>query len=181
MKKVLLIPILTILLFVRVVAAVELSPAPTGFTWQEIPELKAAFLRPDGWFFKSESAKGTLAYFITKESIANGGEFQTGLTVNVFHLKKDSAIERGKGMVDELTAKRHGTKWSRDVGPFKEFGCLTKDTDSTGTTIMQTLTVANPKTNTLYMFIFESPESDWDAAWKIGKPILDSLAIDDGI
>jgi len=41
--------------------------------------------------------------------------------------------------------------------------------------------VANPKTNTLYLFIFESPETNWDSAWKIGKQILDSLVIDDEI
>jgi hypothetical protein len=31
------------------------------------------------------------------------------------------------------------------------------------------------------MFIFESPESEWDAAWKIGEQIMDTLAIDDEI
>jgi hypothetical protein len=43
------------------------------------------------------------------------------------------------------------------------------------------LTVANPKTNTLYLFIFESPVSEWDNAWKLGKQIMDDLAIDDEI
>jgi hypothetical protein len=67
------------------------------------------------------------------------------------------------------------------LGAIQEFGCLVKDTDSTGTIVMQTLAVANPKTNTLSYFIFESPEADWDSAWKIGKSILDTLAIDDKI
>ena len=168
-------------LFVHAVPAIDLPAPPPGFTWQEIPELKAAFLRPEGWFFKREEDKGTLAYFITKESIENGGEFQTGLTVNVFRHKKDSAVETAKYYVDQLAAKKHGEKWSKEVGPFKEFGCLIKDTDSSGTIVSQTLMVANPKTNTLYLFIFESPESDWDSAWKIGKQIMDALAIDDDI
>ena len=58
---------------------------------------------------------------------------------------------------------------------------LAKDTDSTGTVVMQALTVANPKTNTLYLFVFESPESEWEDAWKTGKQIMDMLAIDDEI
>lgn len=161
--------------------ATDLPAPPAGFAWQEIPELKAAFLRPNGWFFKREEGKGTLAYFITRESIENGGEFQTGLTVNVFLHKKDSAVESARYYVDQLTAKKHGEKWARDVGPFKEFGCLTKDTDASGTTVVQTLMVANPKTNTLYLFLFESPQANWDSAWKIGKPIIDSLVIDDKI
>jgi hypothetical protein len=34
-------------------------------------------------------------------------------------------------MIDQLAANKHGEKWNRDLGPFKEFGCLVKDTDST--------------------------------------------------
>jgi len=180
MKQFLLIALLSAVA-VHTVTAIELPPPPAGFTWQEIPELKAAFLRPDGWFFKAEKNKETLAYFITKENIESNGEFQTGLTVNVFRLKKDSAVEKGKSFIDQLAAKKRGEKWAKDVGPFKEFGCLTRDTDPRGATIVQTLMVANPKTNTLYLLIFESLEANWDSAWKIGKQIVDSLAIDDEI
>jgi hypothetical protein len=180
MKGFLLLALFTAL-FAHSVPAIDLPPPPPGFTWQEIPELKAAFLRPDGWFFKREEGKGTLAYFITKENIENNGQFQTGLTVNVFRPKKDSAVEKGKDSIDQLAAKRHGEKWSKEVGPFKEFGCLTRDTDPSGTTVVQTLMVANPKTNTLYLLIFESPKSNWDSAWKTGKQIMDALALDDEI
>jgi hypothetical protein len=166
---------------VQTITAIDVPPPPPGFTWQEIPELKAAFLKPNGWFFKREEQKGTLAYFITKEDIDKNGQFQTGLTINVFRLKKDSAVERGKSMIDQIAATKHGNKWAQDAGPFREFGCLTRDTDPSGTSVVHTLTVANPKTNTLYLFVFESPESDWDAAWKTGKQIMDTLAIDDEI
>jgi hypothetical protein len=168
---------LLVAIVVNTVFAIDLPPSPPNFAWQEIPELKAAFLRPTGWFFKREETKGTLAYFITKEDIGKGGEFQTGLTINVFHLKKDSAVERGRDMIAQIASKQHGKKWERDYGPFKEFGCLYKDTDS----VVHNLTVANPKTNTLYLFIFESPVSEWDNAWKLGKQIMDNLAIDDEI
>lgn len=180
MKKALSL-ILLAALFGQVISAIELQTPPPGFTWQQIPELKASFLRPSNWFLKREEQKGTLAYFITKENIENNGQFQTGLTINVFRLKKESAVERGKYIIDQLATAKHGDKWAKEVGPFKEFGCLTKDTDSSGTTVSQTLSVANPKTNTLYLFIFESPERDWDASWKIGKRILDALTIDDEI
>lgn len=177
--KGLLVLMLLAMPFLQTAPATNLPPPPTGFAWQEIRELKAALLRPSGWFFQREETKGTLAYFITKESIANGGEFQTGLTVNVFRHKKDNAVDSAKNFIDQLSAKKHGEKWAKDVGPFKEFGCLTRDTDATGTTVAQTLIVANPKTNTLYLLIFESPEPNWDSAWKLGKTIFDSLALDD--
>ena len=183
MKKI--VPLALLALFVilpiETISAIDVPAPPPGFTWQEIRELKAAFLKPNGWFFKREEQKGTLAYFITKENIDKSGEFQTGLTINVFRLKKDSAVERGKDLIDQLAATKHGEKWAKDVGPFREFGCLTRDTDASGTSVVHTLTVANPKTNTLYLLIFESPDTEWDAAWKTGKQIMDMLAIDDEI
>jgi hypothetical protein len=180
MKRFLSIALLSVLV-VCTITAIDVPPPPTGFTWQEISELKAALLRPNGWFFKRQENKGTLAYFITKENIEINGQFQTGLTVNVFRLKKDRAVEKGKRFIEDLATRKHAEKWAQEAGPFKEFGCLTKDTDATGTIVMHTLMVANPKTNTLYLFIFESPEANWDSAWKIGKPIMDSLALDDEI
>lgn len=82
MKKLAIITVVT--LIARSLLAADLPAAPAGFTWQEIPELKAALLKPNGWFFKREKQKDTLAYFITKEDIDKNGQFQTGLSVNVF-------------------------------------------------------------------------------------------------
>src|SRR5689334_9576423 len=132
---------LIMLLFVATLSALDLPAPPPGFTWQEIPELKAALLKPNGWFYLREEAKGTLAYFITKEKIEKNGQFQTGLTVNVFHLKKDSAVERGKNMIQQLANSHQAKGWERSVGPFREFGCLAKDTDASGTIMMHTLAV----------------------------------------
>jgi hypothetical protein len=68
-----------------------------------------------------------------------------------------------------------------DAGPYREFGCLTKDTNSSGTVVIFTLAVANTKTDTLYLLIFESPESDWDAAWKLGKEMVDKVPLQETI
>jgi hypothetical protein len=118
---------------------------------------------------------------LPKEDIDKQGGFQTGLTVNVFKLKKDPAVERAKYMIEQIAESKHVEEWAKAIGPFREFGCRTKDTDASGTVVMETVTVVNPKTNTLYLFIFESPESEWDTAWKTGEKILDMLALDDEI
>jgi hypothetical protein len=180
MKKILLLG-LAVAFIAQTLHAIDLPKAPSGFSWQEVPELKAAFLKPNGWFFKQESSKGTLAYFITQEDLAKNGEFSTGLTMNIFHFKQDSAVDHGKALIDRMAAQHHVKTWSRLVGPFQEFGCELNDTDASGTIRMHALTVANPKTNTLYLFIFESPLANWDAAWKLGQQIMDALAIDDEI
>lgn len=180
MKKLTLLS-LFVMLFAQSLLAITLPTPPAGFTWQEIPELKAALLKPEGWFYKREEQKGTLAYFISKEDIDKNGRFQTGLTVNVLHLKKDSAVERGKGIIQELATTKNVKAFEQDAGSFRKFACLAKDTDSSGTTVMYTLAVANPKTNTLYLIVFESPESDWDAAWKVGKQMVDILPLEESI
>lgn len=170
-------------LFVLALPAVpiDVPPAPSGFTWQEVKELKAAFLKPSGWFYRQETQEGTFAVFITKEDISKTGEFQTGMSLNVFHLKKDPAVERGKYMIEKIAEAKGAEMWTQKFGPFVEFGCQVKDTDETGTIIMHALTVTNPKTNTLYYFTFESPESRWDEAWKTGKQMMDMLALDDEV
>ena len=181
MRKAFLFALL-IALFGQVTSAIDLPAPPPGFAWQEIPELKAAFLKPNGWFFKREEQKGTLAYFITQESIEQTGRFRTGLTVNVFRaLKKNTAVARGKNLIDKMAHDRNGESWAKQVGPFQEFGCLVKDTDSNGTIVMHAIAVANPDTDTLYLFIFESPQPDWDTSWKAGKTIMETLVLDDEI
>jgi len=180
MKKIAAVAIVSALFFPNLFA-VDLPKAAQGFTWQEIPELKVALLKPDGWFFKREESKGTLAYFITREDLGQTSEFETGLTVNVFHLKKDLAAERGRLLIENMAAEKHGKVWNRAVGSFQEFGSQLQDTDASGSTIMQALAFANPKTNTLYLFIFESPAANWDSAWQLGKQIMDNLTIDGDI
>src|SRR5207253_2668928 len=106
MKKIVILAFV-VALFAQTLDAIELPNAPSGFTWQEVPELKAAFLKPNGWFFKQENSKGTLAYFITQEDLTKSSEFSTGLSLNVIHLKKESAVERGKAMIDQMAAQHN--------------------------------------------------------------------------
>ena len=53
--------------------------------------------------------------------------------------------------------------------------------DATGSVTIHQLMVANPKTNTLYLFIFESPTQEWAAAWRLGEKMINMLGIDDEI
>ena len=110
------------------------------------------------------------------------GRFDTGLTINVIReMKGRSAVEYAKSFVDRLTRDKRGEQWIRRSAPLVQFGCRYKASDARGTAKIHTLMVANQKTNTLYLFIFESPESDVDSASQTGEKIMDMLAIDDGI
>lgn len=130
-------------------------------------------------FSSQRSRRIRWLFSFTREDIDKNGQFQIGFSVNVFRLKGDSAVDRAKGLIGQIAEKHHADAWTRIVGSFQEFGCMIKDTDATGTIMMNALAVANPKTNTLYYFTFESPESDWDTAWKTGKQIMDNLVLDE--
>jgi hypothetical protein len=174
--------IIILVAIASVAFAMDLPPTPTGFTWKEIPEIKAAFLVPKGWYFKREATDKTLAYFITKENINETGSFSTGLTINVFrHLASEPAVSYAKKYIGRLAADKNVEMWTRDFGPFRGFACRFKDNANGGIIVMHTLMVANPKTNTLYMFIFESPEPEWPTTSKTGEKIMQLLAIDDEI
>ena len=160
----------------------DLPKAPSGFAWKELPEIKAAFLVPAGWHFKREAKGNTLAYFITREKIDELGHFETGLTVNVFRrFSGGPAVSYARTFISGLAAKHSTEAIPLQTGPFEGFGCRYVNVDATGSITIHELMVANPKTNTLYLFIFESPTSQWSAAWKLGEKIINMLGIDDDI
>jgi hypothetical protein len=43
------------------------------------------------------------------------------------------------------------------------------------------LLIANDKTGTLFLTIFEAPTANWDEAWKTGEVILRKMLLDDEI
>jgi hypothetical protein len=168
--------------FASTVHAADLPSPPSGFAWQQIPEVKSALLRPEGWHFKQEERGGILGYFVTKQDIDEQGHFETGLTVNVFpRLGGGLAVERGQALIQRVATAHHEKTWNQQVGQLQEFGCEVRDTDASGTVVMHALAVANTKTDTLYLLIFESPAADWDASWQIGKENMDAVKFDDGV
>jgi hypothetical protein len=84
-------------------------------------------------------------------------------------------------LIARVAAAHDEKTWNEQVGQLQEFGCEVRDTDGSGTVVMHALAVANTKTDTLYLLIFESPAAEWDAQWKIGKEMMDAVKFDDGV
>ncbi len=162
-------------------------PTQDGFTWWKIPDLKGAILVPDGWHTK-ESAKGsTKGYFVSASEITEANPaFDVGLTLNVL---KNFKTTKGKdplvwARLYRESAKKKGKildSWDKDMGPFKSLGFRLKTKDAKGSLIMHQLFVINPKTGTLYFYIFEAPEDQWNTAWLSGEKMMKLLLIDDEI
>lgn len=163
----------------------DLPTAPQGFSWKHIDEIKAAFLIPDGWYFKREIQKNTLAYFITQENIDKQGLLETGLTVNVMRrLTAISAHTYARQFIAKLTSENQVLHtWELGTGDLQGYGCQIKIPGSKDrpAIMMHSLAIANIRTNTLYILMFESPENKWPSAWEKGKVIMDMFALDDEI
>ena len=48
------------LLVASSVGAAEVPDTPNGFSWKQVPQIKAAFVVPDGWHFLEETKGKTL-------------------------------------------------------------------------------------------------------------------------
>ena len=177
------------LLFLSVAAITQesaLPEPPKGYSWQWCEDIKGAFLKPDGWFFKKDAKGDTLGIFITKEDIGKDSQFRTGLTVNVIRKvaekKKIPASEHIRQFRDSA---RKSTKfireWDTDMGPFKAVGFLYEKQSKEGAYRVHNLLIANDKTGTVYLVMFEAPVEEWEAAWRLGEPIMKKLYIDDEI
>ena len=179
----------TALFFILIATSVVAQDLPRqeGFTWWKIPTLKGAMLVPDGWHTKEQAKGATDGFYISKSEITvNEPTFQIGLTLNVF-----KRFKAAKGKDPLVWAKEYREtlrqkgkvldSWDKDMGPFKSLGIRVKVKDQEGSLIMHHLFVVNPKTGTLYFYLFEAPEGEWAVAWKSGEKMMKLLLIDDTI
>jgi hypothetical protein len=182
MRKVTLLASVFLMIVAAPGAALDLPPAPKGFSWIKLPEIKGALLAPKGWHFKKEERQGTIAYFITQENIEKGGWFQTGLSLNVVPpLRSTPAKEYAAAFIAGYLQRNEPLGcWDSATGPMVTFGCQVRSKEKPPPPIiMHVLAVANTRTNRLYLYIFESPEKQWPVAWKLGEQMMDLLVLDD--
>jgi hypothetical protein len=164
---------------------VELPAAPSGFTWKTIPEIKAAFLMPDGWFYKRVKKGDTLAYFLTAQDIDEAGSFDTGLSINVFRKRKgQDSVTYAKQFIAGL-GQRHELlrSWETEMGDLHGFGCQVRAAANATSpaTRMHYLAVACKPTNTLYVMFFEAPDAAWESAWAKGDVMLKIFVLDNEV
>ncbi len=164
----------------------ELPSPPAGFEWQWCDEVKVGILKPKQWHYKSRHKNATRGYFISKEKIDDTGKFDTGkfdtgLTLNVIPGAGKKlgglASDFAQGFVRTATRDKQSvlqTMPPRTAGPAKTVGCRIKKSGS----VIHYFLIADDSRDLVYMFIFESPEQDWDMAWKTGETILGQLQID---
>jgi len=70
----------------------------------------------------------------------------------------------------------------RMISGFYSYGLEFKNLESNNeVTISHVLIITNTRTRTFYFCLFESVESKWKEAWKIGERIVQTLILNDDI
>ena len=165
---------------------VPLGPAPAGFTWQALPEIKAAMPLPTGWFFKASGEKGAPTYYLTQEEMGESEEFQTGLSLQVVR-KAKAKTGHPAAEYAELLMMRTGfganqkqlEKNASVEGPFYKRTVRYREAPPEAAAhVVYHLALANAKTDTLYLLTFESPEAEWTEAWRLGEVMVRELVLD---
>jgi hypothetical protein len=163
----------------------EVAP-PVGFKWQLLPEVKAAMLLPYTWNYKAETSRDAQAYFLTRERIVAGGQFQTGMSLNVVRQMKAKSRQSAAAYAQAFSASS-GRKAGQQVlgqetktqGALRLFGVRYRVANgAAGAKIIQQWAIANTVTDTFYLLVFESPEKDWPQAWKLGEEMIRQLHLD---
>ena len=182
MKAILTIFLVLLLPFVAGAQQVvtQLGPAPAGYSWYSDRDAHASVLKPDGWFTRSESKNGTSALFVTKEDIAAAGRYQTGLSLNyITGVSGKSGMKSSEYAVGFLKTALDGNQELMSfANPGKHslsIGLRIRD-DRIGETLHYYL-IANDADDSLHLFLFEAPSSEWDSAWKTGGPMLRDLRV----
>lgn len=157
----------------------EVSAPPPGYSWVFIPGTSTALLRPDGWFLKTEVANDTIASFITRENLEERGEFETGLTFNfvrgISKKSRTSAIRYALSFINEAATTKEVLlePWGNELAPgLLGAGIRYREVKGDAAVIVQNYLIADDAGDSVRFFIFESPASDWDAAWKFGETMM---------
>ena len=165
---------------------VKLAQPPVGFTWQALPQIKAAMLLPTGWYFKAEGDKGSNTYYLSREEIGEAGEFDMGMSVHVVRKAKAQTRRPAAEYADLLMLRAgHGPgrqpleKASSVEGPFRKWTVRYRESaPGAEARIVFQMALANVKTDTLYLLTFESAEADWPNAFELGEAMMRELVLD---
>jgi len=147
---------------------------PSGFTWKEVPSIKAYLLVPDGWYFKEMTHGKTKGIFITEEKISPTKNYETGLSFNAF-IGNQSGQSKVVNLFEQAASK-YSIKVSKNIlGGFTTMYCnfLSTSNPDGEKEFIAMHGFINNKTGTSYIATFKSPASEMNKKWLKGRVLID--------
>lgn len=161
----------------------DLPVPPDGYSWVEFKEGRRAFLRPTGWYVKTQLEGDVSTLFISKEDVEQLGRYRTGLSVSVIeHVKQQAGMSPSRfaerSMATTTASKEVLGQWS---GSGKD-GVMTyafryRDPTPSPAMLVHTLLLADDGADVLHVLVFGAPESEWERAWVHGEKMLRMMVL----
>ncbi|MBN8248777.1 MAG: hypothetical protein J0L84_15215 [Verrucomicrobia bacterium] len=162
--------------------AADMPPAPAGFAWTRLPEIRADLLKPSGWTLDHQRKGGSETYRLAAPKKAGSpaaaldinwvadvpglagmvpSKYAAGLVATASESHK--ILERESGTIGSLASVAFRFA---DSGPGRD-----------GLMVRYQL-VANDRTGSLYILAFEAPAREWTNSWKTGAVMMDRIRWD---
>ncbi|GKS57129.1 hypothetical protein YTPLAS18_06560 [Nitrospira sp.] len=163
--------------------ALNLGPAPAGYSWVEFKEVNAAYLKPNGWYQAIRSDEEVATLFISKENMEQLGSYRTGLSVNVIRNVRQRAGVTPSQFAQRTVAKTAASKevlsqWTTPKsGGTLNVGFRYRDPSPFPALLIHTVLLADDRADLLQILVFGAPESEWEKAWKHGEQMMSDMLI----
>lgn len=167
----------------------QLPVAPSGFDWRM--HKNALFLKPATWREASKAQHGAAypvsLYSTSPQEVARDKGFRLGLTVLIMSDYREvygiSAERMLSEYVERITKRSDASNIllneREDQAPYKMALLRYRNVKSgKAPSVVHNFILANGSKDSMHVFIFESPEADWDANWeRFGRPILSNVNV----
>jgi hypothetical protein len=146
------------------------------------------FLRPDGWYVRSEDTGDTTGYFITKQPIPEDAapgsvHFDTGFTINIVRRVGRAGVTPAglvRRSVDGVKASGQLDldQIREQLGPRAGFhlAMRTRPADGRPSIRMREIVVGDEIADMFFMVAFEAPAASWDQEWPTAAVVFNDLA-----
>ncbi len=163
----------------------QISETPKGFIVKECEGIDALFLMPATWFYHTKTKDGTTTFYMTQESIAERGRYETGLAVSAIpKMREKTGIEPVSFARRYITAQPNFEPTS-EVVTFSEGGLIvfrryfkTLPIQVASTVLYKEKNIymectGNNQTGMTYVALFEAPAEQWQQYAETGKIMIE--------
>jgi len=161
--------------------AQDLPRPPAGFTWERLPEIKGAVLRPAGWRLAPDRTGQGWGYRISETGKGDPASVEIHVLLGLGPTPARDAAQFASDFLAQMSASfRAERTWggSRETYAMRAgFFADNQDVKSPRKAFLQVL--VDQKTRTLVVVSFASPARDWDEEWKIGEAVCENLILPD--